>query len=45
MPSVYGGVPGREIYDNMKPAVARVGKDKLRDIYARFNALASHYVF
>ena len=42
---VFGGVPGRGIYDNMKTAVDRVGKGKQRDINARFNAMASHYVF
>jgi len=42
---VFGGVPGRGIYDNMKTAVDRVGKGKQRDINARFNAMASHCVF
>jgi len=42
---VFGGVPGRGIYDNMKTAVDRVGKGKQRDINARFKAMASHYVF
>ena len=42
---VFGGVPGRGIYDNMKTAVDRVGKGKQRDINARFQAMASHYVF
>ena len=43
---VFGGVPGRGIYDNMKKtAVDRVGKGKQRDINARFKAMASHYVF
>jgi transposase len=42
---VFGGVPGRGIYDNMRTAVDRVGKGKQRDINARFKAMASHYVF
>ncbi len=42
---VFGGVPGRGIYDNMKTAVDRVGKGKQRDVNARFKAMASHYLF
>ncbi len=42
---VFGGVPGRGIYDNMKTAVDRVGKGKQRDVNARFKSMASHYVF
>lgn len=42
---VFGGVPGRGIYDNMRTAVDRVGRGKQRDINARFQAMASHYVF
>jgi len=42
---VFGGVPSRGIYDNMKTAVDRVGKGKQRDINPRFKAMASHYVF
>ena len=42
---VFGGVPGRGIYDNMKTAVDRVGRGKQRDVNARFKAMASHYVF
>lgn len=42
---VFGGVPGRGIYDNMKTVVDRVGKGKQRDINARFKAMSSHYVF
>ena len=42
---VFGGVPGRGVYDNMKTAVDRVGKGKQRDVNARFKAMASHYVF
>ena len=42
---VFGGIPGRGIYDNMKTAVDRVGKGKQRDINARFKAMASHYVY
>ena len=42
---VFGGVPGRGIYDNMKTAVDRVGRGKQRDVNARFRAMTSHYVF
>lgn len=42
---VFGGVPGRGIYDNMKTAVDRVGRGKHREVNARFRAMASHYVF
>jgi len=42
---VFGGVPGRGIYDNMKTAVDRVGRGKERQINIRFLALANHYVF
>jgi len=42
---VFGGVPGRGIYDNMRTAVDRVGRGKQRDINARFKAMANHYVF
>lgn len=42
---VFGGVPGRGIYDNMRTAVDRVGRRKERQINARFLAMAKHYVF
>ena len=42
---VFGGVPGRGIYDNMKTAVDRVGRGKERQINIRFLAMANHYVF
>ena len=42
---VFGGVPGRGIYDNMRTAVDKVGKGKQREVNARFKAMASHYVF
>ena len=42
---MFGGVPGRGIYDNMKTAVDRVGRGKERQVNARFLAMASHYVF
>jgi transposase len=42
---VFGGIPGRGIYDNMKTAVDRVGRGKQRDVNARFLAMTSHYVF
>jgi len=40
-----GGIPRRGIYDNMKTAVDRVGKGKVRDVNQRFQAMASHYLF
>lgn len=40
-----GGIPRRGIYDNMKTAVDRVGKGKVRDVKQRFQAMASHYLF
>lgn len=43
--AVFGGVPRRGIYDNMKTAVDRVRKGKTRDVNARFSALVSHYLF
>ena len=40
----FGGVPLRGIYDNLKPAVAKVVLPK-RELTARFQALVSHYLF
>ena len=42
---LFGGIPGRGIYDNMKTAVDRVGRGKERQVNARFLAMTSHYVF
>lgn len=42
---VFGGVPARGLYDNMKTAVDRIGRGKERVVNARFKALASHYLF
>ncbi len=42
---VFGGVPERGIYDNMRTAVDRVGCGKERQINMRFLAMANHYVF
>lgn len=42
---VFGGVPARGIYDNMRTAVDRVGKGKERQVNARFLAMTNHYVF
>jgi transposase len=42
---VFGGVPGRGIYDNMKTAIDKVGRGKERDVNIRFQAMASHYLF
>lgn len=40
---VLGGVPRRGIFDNMRTAVDRIGAGKVRQVNARFSALASHY--
>jgi len=40
-----GGIPRRGIYDNMKTAVDKVGRGKLRTINARFAAMCAHYLF
>ena len=42
---VFGGIPGRGIYDNMKTAVDRIGRGKERQVNMRFLAMANHYVF
>ena len=42
---VFGGVPERGIYDNMKTAVDRVGRGKERQVNIRFLAMVNHYVF
>jgi transposase len=42
---VFGGVPQRGIYDNMRTAVDRVLVGKERQVNPRFLAMASHYLF
>ncbi len=42
---VFGGVPARGIYDNMKTAVDKIGRGKARVINKRFLAMTSHYLF
>jgi len=42
---VFGGVPERGIYDNMKTAVDKVGRGKQRTVNKRFTAMVSHYLF
>ncbi|SNR85321.1 Integrase core domain-containing protein [Puniceibacterium sediminis] len=42
---VFGGVPGRGIYDNMRTAVDRVGRGKEQQINMRFLAMTNHYVY
>jgi hypothetical protein len=42
---VFGGIPSRGIYDNMKTAVDRVGRGKERQVNVRFQAMTNHYVF
>ena len=43
--AAFGGVPRRGIYDNMKTAVDKVGRLRERLVNARFQAMASHYLF
>jgi transposase len=43
--AAFEGVPNRGIYDNMKTAVDKVGRGKIRTVNARFDAMASHYLF
>lgn len=40
-----GGVPRRGIYDNMKTAVDKVNKGKVRIVNARFSVMCAHYLF
>ena len=42
---VLGGVSRLGIFDNMRSAVDRVGVGKIRQVNARFAAMASHYLF
>ncbi len=41
----WDGIPQRGIYDNMRTAVDKVKRGKLRDVNARFKAMVSHYLF
>lgn len=43
--AVFGGVPARGIYDNMRTAVDKVRRGKQRDVNIRFTAMVSHYLF
>ena len=42
---VFGGVPERGIYDNMKTAVDKIGRGKQRTVNRRFQSMVSHYLF
>lgn len=42
---VFGGIPRRGIYDNMKTVVDKVGVGKRRIVNTRFAAMTSHYLF
>ena len=42
---VFGGVPQRGIYDNMRTAIDKVGRGKQRQVNARFSAMVSHFMF
>jgi transposase len=43
--AVFGGLPARGIYDNMKTVVDKIGKGKQRSVNARFEAMTGHYLF
>lgn len=43
--AAFGGIPRRGVYDNMKTAVDKVLAGKERAVNARFEAMASHYLF
>lgn len=43
--ALFGGIPERGIYDNMKTVVDHVGHGKERRLNDRFLAMASHYLF
>ena len=43
--AVFGGVPRRGIYDNMKTAVDKVHAGKRRSVNGRFSAMVSHFLF
>lgn len=40
---IFGGIPKRGIYDNMKTAVDKVGAGKQRSVNARFESMTGHY--
>ena len=42
---IFGGVPTRGIYDNMKTAVDKVKPGKVREVNRRFAAMTAHYLF
>lgn len=42
---VFGGIPQRGIYDNMKTAVDKIGRGKQRQINKRFYAMVGHYLY
>lgn len=42
---VFGGVPQRGIFDNMKTAVDKIKKGKARDVNIRFQVMVNHFVF
>ena len=43
--AAFAGVARRGIYDNMRTAVDKVGRGKLRSVNARFAAMCAHYLF
>ena len=43
--TLFGGVPRRGIYDNMKTAVDQVRRGKERVVNSRFSTLTAHYLF
>jgi transposase len=43
--TTHDDIPRRGIYDNMKTAVDRVRRGKLRDVNLRFGTMVSHFLF
>ena len=43
--AAFGGVARRGTYDNMRTAVDKVGRGKLRTVNARFAVMYAHYLF
>jgi hypothetical protein len=42
---IFGGVPRRGIYDNMRTAVDKIKKGKAREVNSRFQVMVNHFVY
>lgn len=42
---VFGGIPARGIYDNMRTPIDKVGRGKERDVNVCFPTMSSYYLF